>query len=187
MIQDLVIAISGLPRHGKSTTAQCLSTLTGLAFNDCSSVIYDELASREGVTVADLRQQDKGALRSRLIALGDELCENDPGHLAKRLLASGIRIISGVRKSAEIEAIREKCANVLHLWVEALEPDQEARFRSLWETSDAEENFHVAPARIHDNTDLAIRGLADFVVPNFSTDHLVETLRFIIAKHGLSQ
>lgn len=192
---NTLVLISGLPRHGKSTLAGMLSTFTGLPWADCSSVIYQELAKREDTTIKDLKLRDKNQLRASLIATGDDLCLSNPAYLADALIEQGIRIVSGVRKADEIEAILDKHSptfEILHLWVEAFDNKEQAeRFSLLNQIGDvaggedgvaADPSIYSAPT-IHDNTDSTLRDLADFIVFNPTLSHLAETARFITARY----
>ncbi len=186
---DTIILVSGLPRHGKSTLAGLLSTFTGLPWGDCSSVIYQELAKREETTIPELKARDKNQLRAALIATGDNLCLSNPAYLADALIEQGIRIVSGVRKADEIEAILAKHGEtfkIVHLWVEAFDnKEQTERFTLLDPTAaevGLELDIYSAPT-IHDNTDSTLRDLADFIVFNPTLSYLAETARFITARY----
>ncbi len=186
---NTLLLVSGLPRHGKSTLAGMLSTFTGLPWGDCSAIIYQELAKREDTTIPELKSRDKNALRAALIATGDDLCKQNPAYLADALIEQGVRIVSGVRKADEIEAILEKHKDlsILHVWVEAFDNKEQAeRFSFLGTEGDTAEvgpGIYSAPT-IHDNTDTSLRDLADFVVFNPTLTHLAETARFITARYA---
>jgi len=116
-----VFVVCGPVQHGKSTLARWISATLGQDFGDCSSVIYREVASRRGITEAELRAMPKEDIRSDLIATGDDLCDPDPGFLAKQLYyGEAKRSIAGVRRRTELASLVEAVgdADVISIWIE---------------------------------------------------------------------
>lgn len=200
MIKPTIILIGGLPRHGKSTLAALLATFTGFAWCDCSFVIYEELALAEGVSIAALKARDKNALRADLIRTGDQLCEANPAYLAEALINRGIRIVSGIRRVSEMEALKEKYGDqykILTLWVEAFDSEAQAEVFAVLdrvgEDDDSADGPRIALAfqrekpysapTIKDNTETGLRQHADLIVVNPTLSHLAETARFITARY----
>lgn len=182
--QPVLYLVGGLPRHGKSTLASCLSVYTGLPWGDTSQVIYDALAEELGTTRAELQARDKSTVRQQLIDLGDRLVAQDPAYLVRRLVQSGIRIVAGVRAPEQILAVEAELGPVLTMWVEALDQHTSAAYRAL--DAVGEESLYVAPT-VADNTDAAgVRALSHLTVLNTSMAQVDESARYIAARYPQS-
>jgi len=117
-----VILICGPAGHGKTTAREALCKLTHLKGGSCSDVVYHYLALLRGVSVEDLRKEDKETLRPELIKVGNWLTGDDveleaaksadppkpedvyrvPSSLIRTLYHNGRNIIDGVRRSREL-------------------------------------------------------------------------------------
>lgn len=104
-----VFIIIGHPQNGKTEVGKALEQLTGLPRGSTSDTIYESLAQNSGVPVDVLRSIPKEELRPQLIAEGDRLAAADITSLAWPLIAKGVRIIDGVRRKAELTAIKMRC------------------------------------------------------------------------------
>lgn len=177
--------IGGLPRHGKSTAASLLAKYTGEKWSDCSSIIFVKVAEEERVSVEVLKTWDKAELRPKLIAMGDKLCQDNPCYLAQYLIDQGVSIVAGVRKPDEIEALRRDNPSIQFtmLWIEALPFSGADHMRAI---AGPEEEFYFAPD-IADNTNPAIRALADEIVYNLDLSHLNATIQYLATKSHLCQ
>lgn len=117
-----VILICGPAGHGKTTAREILCKLTHLKGGSCSDVVYHYLALLRGVSVEDLRKEDKETLRPELIKVGNWLCGDDveleaaksedapkpedvyrvPSSLIRTLYHNGRNVIDGVRRKKEL-------------------------------------------------------------------------------------
>jgi len=104
MDKDSVFVICGPPRHGKDTFGEFLSKAMGVPTFSTSSVLYEVMAERLDTTVKSLHRLDKEDIREDLVALGNELCDEDPGYLVNRAISEGFQIITGVRRVKEWKA-----------------------------------------------------------------------------------
>lgn len=116
MFKHKLYLVGGLPQHGKSTVASFLSSLSNLRSGNTSDVIYSEASLETGIPEQDLRSWPKQGLRGKLVETGDRLCKDDPAFLIKKLAESGVQVITGLRKPAELESIRD-FATVVVIWV----------------------------------------------------------------------
>ena len=105
------IFVCGPPRHGKDTFARYLAEAMGLpwggpgsAVGSTSDAIYARMAELRGVSEGELRALPKEDLRPDLVALGDEMVKDDLAALVKAL-PDRVRIVTGVRRAAEFEAV----------------------------------------------------------------------------------
>lgn len=114
--------ICGGPRSGKTTLAAAISERFGLRAGNTSDVLYSLLAASLGTTAERLLADDKERVRPALVRLGDALCGYDPAFLARALLSTGIRVVTGVRRVAELRAAVEWCASrgvqAISLWID---------------------------------------------------------------------
>lgn len=131
-----VILICGPAGHGKTTAREILARIMQLKGGSCSDVVYAYLARIQGAhpldnaaKVAELRAQDKEALRPTLMKIGNWLCgdvgnlkedtslvysENSEAHkdddlyrvpssLIRMLYHNNYNIIDGVRRRLELQ------------------------------------------------------------------------------------
>lgn len=121
------IFVVGPIGHGKTTAREILSRVTHMKGASCSDVIYHVLAARRStpekrVSVEELRQTPKEALRPVLIELGDFICGQigtitevaanaevdeslfrSPSALIRALYMNGYNVIDGVRRRLELQ------------------------------------------------------------------------------------
>ncbi len=181
-----VTLVAGLVRHGKSTTATLFAHKTGQRWGDTSTLIFMKVAEEEGVSVEELRKWDKGVLRPKLIAMGDKLCESNPCFLSQYLIDSGVSIVAGVRKPDEITRLRLDNPDICFtlVWVEALPVSAREQLRALENSPDDphyDPQYYFAPD-IPDNTNPAIRQMADEIVYNLDLQHLDASIQYLVAK-----
>ena len=102
-----VIVVIGKARAGKTTFANFLAKEMGLKTSGTSRIVYETMAKARGCTVEDLNKIPKEELREHLIALADYMCDMKPDILSSTLIKQGYLIIDGIRRHAELEALKE--------------------------------------------------------------------------------
>ncbi len=136
-----VIIVIGPPHHGKTETRKILSELTFQKGESTSTIIYDFLAKRRGITVDELKKTPKDELRPELIEAGDflvgkidkikldpvddtldKIVYRIPSTLLRILYLSGVNVIDGVRRKQElsdsIKHLEWNGVRSLVIWVE---------------------------------------------------------------------
>ena len=131
-----VILICGPAGHGKTTAREILARIMQLRGGSCSDVVYAYLARIQGAKaeetaakIAELRAQDKEALRPTLMKIGNWLCgdvgnlkedtslvyaENSEAHkdddlyrvpssLVRMLVHNSYNVIDGIRRKLELQ------------------------------------------------------------------------------------
>tara|TARA_R110000803_G_scaffold106150_3_gene174285 strand:+ start:1761 stop:2258 length:498 start_codon:yes stop_codon:yes gene_type:complete len=107
MNDKTIYIICGYARVGKDTFAQHLADALDTKMGTTSDIIYETMSVRRGVSVDELKAIWKEDLRDDLVEMGDALCNIAPDYLAQALINRGVRVISGVRRLSEAQAIRE--------------------------------------------------------------------------------
>lgn len=105
--------IVGMPRAGKTAFGQRLAYHLGTQATDTSAWLVDVETARQnslitnGLEIKDGwdEERDRPA-RSLLIALGNAVCDTDPGFLALRALSRG-DVCVGVRRHVELIRVSE--------------------------------------------------------------------------------
>ena len=114
---ETVIFLAGRPHSGKTTVRKLLCEYLELRGGSCSDVIYYNLASMRQTSVEELRKLPKEQLRPELISVGDSCTAQNPTFLVDALFAEGYRVIDGIRRKRELDAVKEKYPNGLFVWV----------------------------------------------------------------------
>ena len=109
----------GRPQHGKTTVSKYLSKLRGEPYGSTSDYVYVLLARKLGTTVEELKQRPKESIRPLMVVEADALCDVTPTGLVDGLVASGVRIIDGIRRRKELQMSVKKLqdqGHTVHVW-----------------------------------------------------------------------
>lgn len=178
-----VIIVIGPPHHGKTEARKILSELTFLKGESTSTIIYNFLAHRRKVELADLLKVPKEDIRPELIEAGDflvgkidtialdavdpeidKLVYRIPSALIRTLYMSGYNVIDGVRRKTELkEAVDHLNWNGVRsviIWIERPGADT-----------------------IQDNTELTQQDATDVVFNDGTLEDLKANLKLVLEKH----
>jgi hypothetical protein len=111
-----LIVIGGMPHHGKTEVRKLFSEWYEVPGGSCSDIIFERYAKTHNVPVSEARK-NKDSIRDALVALGNDLTASDPAFLLRSLYDRGFRVIDGVRRRREFDAILREFSPVATVWV----------------------------------------------------------------------
>lgn len=147
----IYVIVTGRPHVGKTTFGEAITAETGLLSGDTSSELY---AAAYRTLGEDIMKIPKEELRPLLVKIGNDLTDRDPAVLSRNLIAKGKKVIVGVRRKSELDAVRK-------LITKEMSPRQGLVYVVWLERPDID--------KVVDNTE-DLSGEADFVYtfPTFS-------------------
>jgi hypothetical protein len=118
MMRPALILIIGLPEAGKTEVSTIMADLLGWQRGSCSDFIYKLYSVAHGVDEDFARRRPKNVIRQQLIDIGDAVCDVYPEFLAMGAYKSGVQVLDGVRRKAELDALKEAVSNhLITFWV----------------------------------------------------------------------